>query len=527
MLLRSALVAALLAFGNAVYASDDPKVVEQHKTQQSNEKIVMSEISAWLGPVVRELSTSRDDVDRAYAYGLAKVDAMLQASLTGTAAPETAQSLLVFDDQAKQALLDSKTSPEAKLLYMLSVCSVIHNAECLKALELKTLDDEERNNAFWVLTRAGFQSHASNPAWQDSDSEEVEKKSPEERNKFFEQRTAERQKKANELTKELLRDLKVTTRFDDFGLTYKARLRKILKSRPIPETLLARMGPEQLMLVKFFPQEDLGAAIVGNALVGMAFANTRYGMTSDADEAMQAKLKAEMDRITNLAMANPKTSMITVMMLGDEMREHALIKKMDKYKNLERSKSFSASQLLTTNWIGLRPVLAKAVTQGDVAAVDDAIAWADAALAKIPDKTAVELAEEKRIQDEADAKWKERESRVETARAKLKAECEAEATAMNAEKKLSAEQIKTLQEKCVDEGMSEVYDTVYTDIDGAAEAASAVDAAAAASEAAAAVDAAEAAAVAPDAAAPASGDSAKAAGESDTCTNPDHTGKDE
>ena len=77
------------------------------------------------------------------------------------------------------------------------------------------------------------------------------------------------------------------------------------------------------------------------------------------------------------------------------------------FSGLATQKVVAPSILLTLDWLALRSVLNKAATQGDVAAIPDALAWAELAYAKIPDKSAEVIAAEAKEREQMEASAQE------------------------------------------------------------------------------------------------------------------------
>ncbi len=470
------------AFDRVEYADRDQ---DRDKNPEVKEAIndmdrTKAELIAWAKPVQGELSSSGNDVDRAMGYGMQLLLGTIEAEAKGALGDADLQAMnevqLGQAERIRQELLSGKTSVPAKMIYLTILCnaSTLPTAAttCAELVALEPFKKIDANNVYLIL----FKHHLSSKQQQLAQIQEIEKAR---KQLGADQAKTESGRKAIaklveaqrvEAEKALLRELSVGTRYDDYGLVYKERIRRILKNRPLPDSMLARLGPQYMMVAKFFPLEDIVAWVGGNALVaGLNEASSRLNVLKG--DSKQATKK----RIFELLLANPKTSAASVSMF-EPPKDHAFLKPFEQYKNLDEKKHFSPDLLLTANWLGLRPVLAKAITQGDLAALPDTIRWADAELAKVPDKSNEEIATEKAKRDAQLAKYTAQREAYTKADAAIKKGCTEEADRLKKAGTVTEEKkLSEIQNKCNRESKRDAMKKIYeeTDAEAAADAAAA------------------------------------------------------
>lgn len=413
--------------------------------------------AAWARPLAGDLSGSSHDVDRALGFGLLRSLAITDAARSMRSEISADQSnpterASALDDAARSELLAPRTSAAAKMLYLGVVCALPETKTCAEILAMNPMQNKEANNAFVVIALFGHQARVAQGARQTNEIQPPDRNNREATKEFYHSLRKKSEADEKALTEHFKRELSIALRWDDFGLIYKDRIRRALKSRPLPDALLARLGPQFSMIAKFFPQEDLAAEIAGNAAVMVS--NSAISGYKLRDEA----LKAPMQRVANMIMSNPKSSMVSMSAAARFIENHPLIKRLGSYKDIDKSKVISAELLITTEWIGLRPVLVKAITQGDVAALDDLFAWADRAVAKIPDKTASQLEQEAAEQKATQARWKAANEVSVKALTEIKQACTQQSIALTAEGIIKSDkQAKALLETCIEKGNADVF----------------------------------------------------------------------
>ena len=115
------------------------------------------------------------------------------------------------------------------------------------------------------------------------------------------------------------------------------------------------------------------------------------------------ELTAQCARVANLILANPKNSAASAWFALRSAKDHVFAKRMNAFDGIATRKAVDPMILLTLDWLALRGVLNKAATQGDVAAIPDALAWAELAYAKIPNKPSDVIAADAEIDLKFDA----------------------------------------------------------------------------------------------------------------------------
>ena len=395
-------------------------------TQRANEsEPIGAEVLAWAMPLARELSSSDHDVDRAIGFSVHKLlDVMGSLLSDAEDRPSASKIVTAFDDTAMSELMAPRTSAAAKLLYLGVICSLPETSACDQVLALNPMQNSEANNAFAVIALSGYRSLSMHRTWQQEHTAQIRDQPGHQAEKArasAQIEKAEAQKK--KLIDQFKRDLSVALRWDDFGLIYKERMRRALKRHPLPDALLARMGSKFFTVVKLLPQEDFGALIGGNLAVWLSSSSMTGAEATLGDQ------KASMQRVAHMIINNPQSSMVSVSLASKIVKDHPTIKRLNGFGNFDRAKVMSPDLLMRTDWVALRPMLVKANTQGDVAALNDVFAWADAQIAKIPNKSADQIAREEaehkaeqtRAQAQVQAQSKDQAAAVQAANVASKA----------------------------------------------------------------------------------------------------------
>ncbi len=419
------------------------------------------ELAAWARPLALDLSASSHDVDRALGFGLHKILALTDAErVTRSEASADRRKILeriaTLDDTARSELLAPRTSAAAKMLYLGVICTLPESKICAEILAMNPMQGKEANNAFVVIALLGHQGRLVQQKQYENQMQPPDRSNREATKKFYQELREKSKADEKAQLEQVKRDLSIALLWDDFGLIYKDRIRRAVKSRPVPDALLARLGPKFAMVAKFFPQEDLAAAAGGNLIVMLS--NNPISNYKLRDKA----LKVPMQRVANMIMSNPKSSMTSVSAAATIIEDHPAFKRLGTYKDIDKTKVMSAELLITIDWIGLRPVLVKAITQGDVAAIDDLYAWADRAVAKIPDKTAGRLELEAAEQKAERARWEAINSAREKAFTEINQACTKESKALKAEGIIKSDkQAKILLETCIEKGNADALRTQF------------------------------------------------------------------
>jgi hypothetical protein len=466
-----------LLFSGAIVAptrgAAEPQARANVKTAEANMKTepterarTEAELRAWAKPVLGELATSGNDVDRALGYGLQLLLAAAEMDAKAGPSGVTGRSALADLQQAqseriRQEVLSARTSVPAKMLYLKILCSPQLQAnarsDCADVLALDPFKNADANNAYLIIYKLSLQADAQKAQRYEKAREQnsLEQFKTEAGRKALDKlRTAQ----SAEASKNAIKALSVGTRFDDYGLIYKERVRRLLKARPLPDAVLQRLGPQFLMIAKFFPQEDMVAWIAGSGLVVVLAEGSSVFRLLEGD-ARQATSK----RLFELAIANPQTSATSLEMFNPP-QDHAFVKSFQKYKSIDKKKNFSVDLLLSVNWTGFRPVLAKAISRGDLAALPDAMRWVDAELDKVPNKTDIEVAAEKTAQGARQAQYQARQDAYEKAISAISAGCTEEANSLKkAGKVTDLKKLGAMREKCTNDGARDALKRVYQD----------------------------------------------------------------
>ncbi len=392
---------ASLFASNALWATETAEQAEVLAKSQSD--IAEAAGKAWVGQLAQDMQLSADPLARAMA------EIALQV-LAATTSDDAKTSIGRLSADQKAALYSAKTSVPVRILLLQAACAGIYDQDALcgdPKLADALLADDGRN-AFTVLIAESLRAHAALLALQ-AETKVNGKKSP---NPEFRALAKAQETLASA---RVLKALSLSREYNDYAQAFKTPILIAIKRRPPPPEVLAGLPIEVSGLVAAFAPEELAAESVANAVITWTQMNYRHAGACAFPEAIE--LKAQCARIANLILANPKNSVVSAGFALRNLEDHAFSKRINAFDGIERQKVIDPTILLTLDWLALRTVLNKAATQGDVAAIPDALAWAELALAKIPNKPADVIAAESKARAEQEAKWQAESARMPSAEA--------------------------------------------------------------------------------------------------------------
>ena len=379
-------ICASLVASNAVWAAE---IVEKSESAvPSQSKIVEAAAMNWVKDVAHDMQLSADPLGRAMA------EVALQV-LAAAANNDAKASMGTLTQEQKQALYSSKTAMPMRILLLQSACAGFYNQDALCS-DPKLADafiSDDGKNAFTVLIAESLRATVAMEALQSAKA--VNGKKPDYRELAKAQQTLS--------SARVLQALSVTSEYYDYAQAYKAPILITVKRRPPPPEVLASLPIEVAGLAAAFAPEEIAAEVFANALITSTEAS--YRQISACALPDTTELKAQCARIANLILANPKNSAASAGFALQRNQEHPYVTRMTAFSGIATQKVMEPANLLTLDWLALRSVLHKAATQGDVAAIPDALAWAEQAYAKIPDKSAELLAIDAKEREEQKAMW--------------------------------------------------------------------------------------------------------------------------
>jgi hypothetical protein len=329
----------------------------------------------WAKQVALDMQLSAEPLARATA----EVSLQMMANTSRSAPTPLTQAQI-------QALNSSKTPIPIRLLYLYAACANYSpHAVCSDEKIADALSADDAKNAFTVLSAELLYANAARDRIKKARAEPK----GENLNTEFEALAK------HEHLKIALRTLKALSASDvfyDYAQDYKQPILLAVKRRPPPAEAFASLPAEIAMLLAAFPPEELAAeAFVNNLIIQ----NRRSGYSLTAClTPSNAQLKAQCARAADLILANPKNSLASAgFTLTDNPQHTYAVRTLSLFSSFAQ-KELEPAALLSLDWLGLRGVLSKAANQGDVAAIPDALAWAEAASAKLPNKSAAVLADE-------------------------------------------------------------------------------------------------------------------------------------
>jgi hypothetical protein len=435
-------------FGRAAFASifligstyAEQRDMAALKSAQANR----AELVAWAAAAARDSQLSGDPLARAMANDMTQVLALAQ----GTGPNPQSARLDLLDANDLITLYDVRAQMPLRLWHLWASCTAEPGPQCRDPELEKSLIAGDVGNAFVLLVVQGVMDSAartqmytelSHAAAQDpcnggtsktagtaQAKENCGEQAQQQRRDDAYQHAEEKLQAAQSVRRaEWLKRFDVANRYDDFAQAFKAPLQAVVKKRPLPPswTALAQVPTEYLGLLEAFPQHQWMAELLSNAVVGaattmsvpMICAPTAVasagailtGAATASAESSQVNAQTVMsldaaarknvvrcERLAELVLRNPKNSAASAVVVLTNLQNHPMTLRMAAFGTLERRKKFEPSDLFKFDWVGLREILARASIHGDIAAIPNAFAWADAQTAKLAEKTAQDLAKE-------------------------------------------------------------------------------------------------------------------------------------
>lgn len=382
-------VCASMLVANISWAVEPADKSESAGPRQSD--IAEAAALNWVKDLAHDMQLSADPLARAIAEVALHV-------LTAAANKDTNASMVTFTEEQKQALYSSKTAMPMRILLLQSACAGFYNQDalCSDPKLAQALIADDGKNAFTVLIAESLRANAALQALTASTTDKG-KKSP---NPQFRALALQLEKQGNA---KMLQALSLSNEYYDYAQAFKAPILIAVKRRPPPPEMLASLPIEISALAAAFAAEEIAAEAFANTLIIWTETNYRHASPCALPETVE--LKAQCTRIASLILANPKNSAASAGFALRNAEDHAFAKRINLFDGIERQKAVDPSILLTLDWLALRAVLNKAATQGDVSAIPDALAWAELAYAKIPNKSADLIAAETKAHEEQKAMW--------------------------------------------------------------------------------------------------------------------------
>ena len=384
LFLAVSICASILA-SSPVWAVETVAKIED--SARAQRKIAEAAALSWAKDVARDMQLSADPLARA----------MADLSLRFWAAQENQEVLTSqLSTAQKVALYSAKTPVPERILYLLAACVGYGNQDalCGDAKLTDALTAADAKNAFTVLLAESIRDSAETQALERAENAEPQITDYDE---FVKAQTVKSSAR-------LLPKLSASNAYYDYAQAFKTPILIAVKRRPPPSEVLARLPTEVSALAAAFAPEEIAAEMFVNALISTINAN--YRQISACAASQSTELKAECARIADLILANPKNSAASAKVALNASKNHPYTKRLEAFFSGSNQKVFDPINLLKLDWLALRSVLNKAATQGDVAAIPDALAWADQAYAKIPNKSAEVIAAEAKASADEQAQWK-------------------------------------------------------------------------------------------------------------------------
>ncbi len=382
LFLAVSICAAFFA-SSTLWAAKSVATISENEIAQRD--IAQAALISWAKDVVRDMKLSADPLARAMG------DVSLQL---WAAQDEVKISISRLTAEQKQALYSAKTPVPLRIFYLQAACYGYNRDPLCGDAELAdALIAADSKNAFTILLAESLRGKNQMQAAlteRDANSAGVG---------FDELFKAQA---ANNMARILPR-LHASTEFYDYGQAFKAPILIAVKRRPPPPEVFASLPIEVAALTAAFAPEEIAAEALANALI--AVAASTYQPMNACGTPQGAELKLECARVTELILANPKNSAMSAAYAMSQSENHAYSKRISAFDKGAQEKLVDPSTLLTLDWLALRGVLNKAATQGDVAAIPDALTWAELAYAKLPNKSPDDIAAESKVRAEQKAKW--------------------------------------------------------------------------------------------------------------------------
>jgi hypothetical protein len=428
--LAAAVLSALITCATAAPPDTAPTSAAASKSAESDAKNAgadndrqkrVDELLAWATASARDAQLSADPLARAMANDLSQLLSLAEQN----SAPSNSEFTLL-DKNDRLALYDVRTPMPVRLWHFWAGCLREAGSQCTDPALEKSLVAGDAGNAFVLLAVRSVADNvsrgqmytqmaqseagdscigaaadlAAKPACTDQ-AKRAARNAAKERAAAFEKAQTER-------TAEWLKRFDVATRYDDFAQDFKAPVLAMVKKRPLPPgwTALIDVPAEYAALVSGFPEEQWMAEVLSNAIVGSAvYASisavcTRDGASnssnSNTETANAAPSQAieRCGRVAGMVLRNPKNSFASAVAVIEHLQTHPIQLRAKAFNAMSELKNPQLTDVFKLDWLSLRELLARAIRQGDVAAIPGVFSWLDAQAAKIADKTAADVAKE-------------------------------------------------------------------------------------------------------------------------------------
>jgi hypothetical protein len=401
-------------------AATDADEKAKARAQQIKISALEKEMDTWARAVAKDGELSNNPLTRAMAQ-----DALifLQLKESDDKPSETEEDLTsaLLSAEDKAALYSSATPMPLRLYHLNVDCMMpIGAAQCTDPVLAESLRAAEPNNAYIQFIAAGLEF---GPAYGDKDDAQHK-----------------------QLVEKFKRNLSVVTRFDDYSQSYKQPLLEVVKNRPLPAGWKTSLGMpiEATAIASAFPEEQVIAAMAPYVI----------SMSSLMNVQLHCKQEPELAKLCSdaalLALKKPSNSLAFAGFLDTNMehplktRAKALDEAMDKLDP-------QPTDFLKLDWVGLKAILAISSNKGDVAAIEPAFTWAEAQIAKLPQKSAEKLAEEAAAEAKREAFRQERNTPMSTEASKAASDAAAAAEQAAAEAVKAAAEAAAEAEKAASE----------------------------------------------------------------------------
>jgi hypothetical protein len=418
-------IALSAVFAQASATSKAPDVTEpaaKATDQQLKEKALETEMLNWAQSAAKDGELSNNPLTRAMAQDVLMIFKAKQIAMESDEHLDIG-SLGMLSEEDEATLYD-KRAPMPLRLYHLSVACGFAMVEehCTDPALASSFRTAEPNNAFIQFVATSIEI---GPMYAPND-----------------------KSNSAEVIARLKRQLSVVTRYDDYSQAYKEPLLRTIKNRPLPPGWMTAMGwpAEAVAIVSAFPEEQIAAAAAPYMVHTSLLLSVQPFCRQDAE------LRKLCSDAALLALKQPSNSLSFVGFV-DEKIDHPLATRGKAFDAAMDKLDLDAADFFKIDWMGLKAVLATATNKGDVAAIEPAFQWAEAQVAKVPQKSAEKLAEEAARHAKWEASRKAREAAeaaknesTDTSEAGAAA-TEAAAEAMKAAEAAAAEAVKAAQER--------------------------------------------------------------------------------
>jgi hypothetical protein len=347
-----------------VHAAAPTSPPQAAKTQsQKTRAIATNAREMWLKALSNDMQLSADPLARAIAAHGLQLVANKRFSLT---------------QEQELALYSPSTPVPVKILQLTLACSGFAKSNlCFdpKMADVLTLDDPK--NAFILTFAESFRLGAALEGMK-AQTSEVQRDENTEQYKAVHLASALRLHQA----------LRISTHYNDYAQAFKAPILIAVKRRPPPPEVFVTLPGEITAFTSAFSSEEVAAEAFANAVLMTATNGIERAFSLCSAIWINETTSAMCRQLGLLVVANQKNSFASTEVFLASNPNHPYTKTIEAMSAFQSEKIVGSAELLGLNWLALRGVLSKAVAQGDVAAIPDALDWAERALAQLPNKNA-------------------------------------------------------------------------------------------------------------------------------------------